>query len=108
LSGARIKNLDAVRLGLLGGGVSLAIKNHDNANTGVILVIAQFLDQGITCQRAATGVELLQFRPTENRAVTIYDQIARAHRTVIPPLLLVAVALRPSLAWRAPTRAAWL
>src|SRR5436309_2560581 len=38
LSGPGIKNLDAVRLGLLSSGGSLAIEDHDNANTGVILV----------------------------------------------------------------------
>jgi len=39
-----------MRLGLLSGGGSLAIENHDNTNTRVILVIAQFFDQGIACQ----------------------------------------------------------
>ena len=54
-------------------------------------------------------MEPLQFRPTENRAVTIHDQIASAHRMVIAPLPPVAVVLpRPSLVLLAPARAAWL
>ena len=37
-------------------------------------------------------MELLQFRPTENRAVTIHDQIASAHRMVIQPAAAGGVA----------------
>ena len=96
-------------LGLLSSGGSLSIEYHHNANTGVILVITQFFYQGIARERGATGVKPLQFRPTENRAVTIHDQIASAHRTLIVPLPPAAVVLpRPSLVWLAPARAAWL
>ena len=44
-------------------------------------------------------MQALQFRPTENRAVAIDDQIARAHGTAdITPLELVVT--RISSVWR--------
>ena len=49
-SGARIKNLHAVRLGLLGGGGAFAVENYDDANARIVLVIAQFFDEGIACE----------------------------------------------------------
>jgi hypothetical protein len=39
-----------VRLGLLGSGSAFAIKNYDDANACVVLVIPEFFDEGIACE----------------------------------------------------------
>jgi hypothetical protein len=39
-----------VRLGLLGSGSAFAVKNYDDANAGIVLVIPEFFDEGIACE----------------------------------------------------------
>ena len=50
LPGARIKKLHAMRLGFLGGGSAFAVKNDDDANAGIVLVIPEFFDERIACE----------------------------------------------------------
>jgi hypothetical protein len=80
LSRARIENLDLARFRFVGDGSSAPIEDHHHAGPTPILVIAQFLDQDFTGRSAALLVKAIQFRPGENDAVTVNEEIMRPHR----------------------------
>lgn len=58
---------------------SLAVKNHRRPNACPILVISQSSHQRVTRERGAASMQTTQLRPGKNHAMTIDDEVLRAH-----------------------------
>jgi hypothetical protein len=83
LSGARIKDLDFTRFGFFCDFRALPIKNDNYPNTSPILVIAQFLSERFSSERGPPLMQLAQFRPGENDAVPVNNQVIQSHRSEV-------------------------
>ena len=58
------------------------INNDSDIHTGPILILPEFLDQRLTRERRPSRMQLTQFRPGENDAVTVDNKIPPKRSTM--------------------------
>jgi len=79
LIAAGVEDLHIVRIGLLADTRAASVENDRNIHARPILILPEFLDQRLAREGRTLSVEFAQFRPGENDAVTVNNEVPPRH-----------------------------